>query len=258
LDAPFSPILRTGDAASNNEPARRDPPLGNAETPSAAQRGGDAGQPQPRPAFSEPRPIVAEPRLAVPEPRAIVPEQRPIVPEPRSSFDPRATFNEQRVAANEPRVTVQEPRPRQEQATVAIPPLEGAEEAVLRDIGEDPAIRARQPKPEDKAGKRDRPANKERPGKADKEDRRANRMLRREAKGRGKGVSLPATTTGRALDDEFEKPVRKRDPQTKIKPPRQWTIPWTALSFIVMVLIPAVLTTFYYLLVASPQYQVET
>jgi capsular polysaccharide transport system permease protein len=273
LDAPFSPIRRPGDAPSNSEPVRRDPPLNSAETPAAVQRDGDVNQAQPRAVFSEPRPVLVEPRPVASEPRPFIAEARPIVPEPRSSFDPRATFNDQRAAAyeprmavpeqraavTEPRVTVQEPRPQQTQATATIPPLEGAEEAALRDIGEDPAVRARQAKPEDKAGKRERPANKERPaGKGDKQDRRANRMLRREAK--GKAVSLPATTAGRALDNEFEKPVRKRDqqPKTKAKPPRQWTIPWTALSFIIMVLIPAALTTFYYLFVASPQYQVET
>ncbi|MDB5555012.1 MAG: chain length determinant family protein [Rhizobium sp.] len=255
MDAPFSPILRPGDAASNNDTARRDPPLDSAETPAVVPRDGDVHQSQPRAAFNEPRPIVAEPRPVVSEPRSIIAEPRPVVPDPRSSFDPRATYNEQRIAANEPRMAVQEPRPQQNQATAAIPPLEGAEEAALRDIGEDPALRTREAKPDDNAGKKERPVNKERPaGNAD--DRRANRKARREAKGRA--VSLPATTTGRALDNEFEKPVRKREPQPKTKARRQWTIPWTAMSFLVMVLIPAGLATFYYVLLASPQYQVET
>lgn len=158
-----------------------------------------------------------------------------------------------------------EQRPRQDQTTTAIPSLEGAEEAALRDIGEDPALRAREAKPDDdagkdNAGKKERPVNKERPaGKADGEgDRRNGRRARRQAKAKGRAVSLPAPATGRALDNEFEKPVRKRDPKTKTKAPRQWTIPWTALSFIVMVLIPGSLATFYYVLLASPQYQVES
>lgn len=159
-------------------------------------------------------------------------------------------------------MAIHEPRAQSDQPRETIPPLEGAEEAVLRDLGQDPALRARQAKPDDAAGRKERPVNKEREakGKAARQDRRANRALRREAKQGGKAVSLPAPTTGRALDDEFEKPVRKRDPQpkTKTKPPRQWTVPWTALSFIIMVLIPAALTTFYYLFVASPQYQVES
>jgi hypothetical protein len=255
LDAPFSPIRRPGDAASNTEPLRRDPPLSSADAPSTVQRDGDIHQSQPRAAFSEPRPILVEPRPVASEPR-------PIVAEPRSTFDPRATLNEQRVAANEPRMAVHEPRAQSDQPRETIPPLEGAEEAVLRDLGQDPALRARQAKPDDAAGRKERPVNKEREakGKAARQDRRANRALRREAKQGGKAVSLPAPTTGRALDDEFEKPVRKRDPQpkTKTKPPRQWTVPWTALSFIIMVLIPAALTTFYYLFVASPQYQVES
>jgi len=229
LDAPFSPTLRTGDVASNNEAARRDPPLTSADPPAAAERRADAGQPQPR----------------------------PIVAEPRSSFDPRATFNEPRATASEPRIAVQEQRPLQNQhATAAVSPLEDAVEAALRDIGEDPALRARPANPDDNADRKEQPAQKERPaGKADnKEDRRANRKMRREAKGRA--VSLPSPATARALDKEFEKPVRKREPKTK--PARQWTLPWTALSFIFMVLIPATLATIYYVLLASPQYQVES
>ena len=245
MDAPFSPTLRTGEAASNNDTARRDPPLISADPPAAAERSRDAGQPQPRASLNEPRPIVAEPR--------------PIVSEPRSGFDPRATFNEQRAAASEPRIAAQEQRPQQtQQATVTASPLEDAVEAALRDIGEDPSLRARQANPNDNAGSKERPVNQERPaGKADdKEDRRANRRMRREAKGRA--VSLPAPATARALDKEFEKPVRQREPKTKTKPARQWTIPWTALSFIIMVLIPGTLATLYYVMIASPQYQVES
>jgi len=164
------------------------------------------------------------------------------------------------VAASEPRIAAQEQRPQQNQGAAAnASPLEDAVEAALRDIGENPALRARQANPDDNAGSKEQPVNKERPaGKADnKEDRRANRRMRREAKG-GRAVSLPAPATARALDKEFEKPVGKREPKTKIKPARQWTLPWTALSFIFMVLIPATLATIYYVLLASPQYQVES
>jgi capsular polysaccharide transport system permease protein len=135
---------------------------------------------------------------------------------------------------------------------------------VLRDLGEDPAIRAATTAKQD-TGKAERRQNRKADGGTtdrpeSREDRRANKQRRREAKGLTKPANLPAPTTGRALDEEFEKPVRKRDqqPKTKSKPPREWTIPWTALSFIVMVLIPSAIATFYYLYVASPQYQVET
>lgn len=69
------------------------------------------------------------------------------------------------------------------------------------------------------------------------------------------GATLPAKT-----DKAAEKAQRKRDKEarTSTAAPRERGIPWTALSFLVMVLIPAAFATFYYVFLASPQYQVET
>lgn len=227
---------------------------------------------------------------------------RPAEPELRSSFDPRAIFNQQQpvhATAAEPKAVPPgkgvehrlsaEPSPmmaaavqrnaptedevvRAEQRAVEPEPLIGAEEAALRDIAEDPAVKERS----EAAKENFEPAKSRRKGTgragrnassdaADQQDdrqeqRRAKNLRRREAKEQGKSITLPAPATGAALDRQFEKPVRKREPQakTKTKSRRQWSIPWTALSFVAMVLIPAAFATFYYVLIASPQFQVET
>lgn len=255
---------------------RRDPPLTSNEAPKAGQHGAATPLAGQRVNPEEPRSIPI-PR----EPRVISSEPRPVVPDPRASFDPRNEIQQRAVAAaaNEPRAAMQEPRPvapaprpvaeeqrpRPAPTAAVLPQLDDAVEAALRDISADPALLPPQAKPEADAGNRGRAGNKARQankerqgGKPEKEERRANRQRRREAKDRNNAVSLPATTTGRALDEQFEEPVRKRDSKAKTKPQRQWGIPWTAISFTLMVLIPAAIATFYYLFLASPQFQVES
>lgn len=148
----------------------------------------------------------------------------------------------------------------------------GLEAAALRDIGDDltrqapdsdeaPAKRNNRQGRQNRADKADNKADKGELTKTERQEKRAEKLKRQEAKGKTKGASLPATTTtGRALDEQFDKPVRKREkgPKTSTAAPREWGIPWTALSFLVMVLIPAAIATFYYVFIASPQYQVET
>lgn len=169
--------------------------------------------------------------------------------------------------------------------------FDGLEEAALRDIGDDletrrvppttearaeASTRARAPEPADDEsegeGARQKRRGRNRPGaegrvapversKTDRQDKRAERAKRREDKGnKAKGASLPAPVTGRALDEQFDKPVRKRDkgPKLPTTAPREWGIPWTAISFLIMVLIPTAIASIYYVMVASPQYQVET
>jgi capsular polysaccharide transport system permease protein len=161
----------------------------------------------------------------------------------------------------------------------------GLEAAALRDIGDDVARKApaaegenegrgqgqgqgqgqgrknrqgRQNREEDKGEtSEDRPRGEL--TKTDRQEKRAAKLRRQEAKGKG-GASLPATTTGRAVEQQSEKQPRKRDkgPKTSTSAPREWGIPWTAISFLSMVLIPAAIAAFYYVIVASPQYQVET
>jgi capsular polysaccharide transport system permease protein len=94
----------------------------------------------------------------------------------------------------------------------------------------------------------------------EKADRHERKLKRQEAKGKARGESLPATTTGRAVEKKQEKALRKREkePKTSSAAPREWGIPWTALSFFLMVIIPSAICAFYYLVIASPQYQVET
>jgi capsular polysaccharide transport system permease protein len=148
----------------------------------------------------------------------------------------------------------------------------GLEAAALRDIGEDlsrqppasddeaPAKTNRQGR-QNRADKADNKAGKGELTKSERQEKRAEKLKRQEAKGKTRdGVSLPATTTGRAVEGKSDKPVRKREkgPKTSTAAPREWGIPWTALSFLVMVLIPAAIAFFYYVFIASPQYQVET
>lgn len=185
---------------------------------------------------------------------------------------------EVRAAAYQPQASgpsAQQPQP----ARTATQPVSnddifaGLEAAALRDIGDEltrptpddpaPAREKRQGK-QNKAGKADKAEAKAGRGeltKTERQEKRAEKLKRQEAKGKGGGASLPATTTtGRALDEKSDKPLRKRDkgPKTSTAAPREWGIPWTALSFFVMVLIPAAIAMFYYVFIASPQYQVET
>ena len=169
--------------------------------------------------------------------------------------------------------------------------FDGLEEAALHDIDED--IRAARPAVTDSkaAPTESRPVTadsddgaedgkqkrrgKNRPGaqaqaaagasqeltRTERQERRAERLKRQEEKGKkSKGTSLPAPVTGRALDEKLDKPVRKRDKGTKLPTtaPKEWGIPWTAISFFAMVLIPAAIASLYYIMIASPQYQVET
>lgn len=153
--------------------------------------------------------------------------------------------------------------------------FDGLEEAALQDIDDDiraPDAKVGDPEAEDRKQKRrgrNKAGNDEAAGagsrnlsKTERQDKRADRLKRKEEKGKGKsgGTTLPAPVTGRALDQQFDKPVKKRDKggKTPTTAPKEWGIPWTALSFLAMVLIPAAIATMYYVLIASPQYQVET
>jgi capsular polysaccharide transport system permease protein len=101
------------------------------------------------------------------------------------------------------------------------------------------------------------------PKRAERQERRAAKLKRQE--GKNNGAALPAPTNNQALEKKKAAPARKRDkadkadkPRKGISAPREWGIPWTALSFLAMVVIPAAVAAFYYIVVASPQYQVET
>lgn len=148
----------------------------------------------------------------------------------------------------------------------------GLEAAALRDIGDDltrPAPDAGDPSEpkRNRQGRQNRADNAEAKAgrgeltKTERQDKRAEKLKRQEAKGKIKGgASLPATTTGRAVEEQSDKPVRKREKGARASTaaPREWGIPWTAISFLAMVLIPAAIAFFYYVFLASPQYQVET
>ena len=179
-------------------------------------------------------------------------------------------------------------RPAPQPASNADDIFDGLEEAAMRDIGDDldaprpapantrAAATAARPLDDELEAEGEEPKRrgKNRPGaeakaapdnrslsKTERQEMRAERLKRREDKGKKtKGASLPAPVTGRALDEKLDKPVRKRDKSPKLttKAPREWGIPWTAISFLAMVLIPAAFCSMYYIMIASPQYQVET
>jgi capsular polysaccharide transport system permease protein len=95
------------------------------------------------------------------------------------------------------------------------------------------------------------------PGDKERQERRAAKMKNQE--GRGKGAGLPAPAAAGAVAKKKDAPVKKRDKGgPTISAPREWGIPWTAISFLAMVVIPAAVAAFYYIMLASPQYQVET
>lgn len=97
--------------------------------------------------------------------------------------------------------------------------------------------------------------------KADRQERQEQLRQRKEARQKKKGTAL-AAAAGNALEARADEPVRKRDKAAKkatsTSAPRERGIPWTALSFLAMVLIPSAIAAFYYVVLASPQYQVET
>lgn len=217
------------------------------------------------------------------------PDSRPVLQQPilqPVSFQPRDEASaavrpaEARITASyHPQMAQPVGQPQQTVAGDRQPPaaddmLAGLEEAALRDIGEDmtrtPAasedgatVKARRQARQNRQQKNEEgEAGENRQlSKTERQERRADKLKRQEAKGKAKGPSLPATTTtGRALDENPAKAARKRDKgsKTSTAAPREWGIPWTAISFLVMVLIPAAITTFYYVVIASPQYQVET
>ena len=153
----------------------------------------------------------------------------------------------------------------------------GLEEAALQDIGEDIGARRRADAADSVADdEKQKRRGRNRPGaeakakaasgeqtltKAERQEKRAERLRRREDQGvKAKGATLPAPVGGQALDQQRDKPARKRDKGSKLPTttPREWGIPWTALSFLAMVVIPAAIASMYYILIASPQYQVET
>ena len=144
----------------------------------------------------------------------------------------------------------------------------GLEEAALRDIGDDmaspaepaeatPARQGRRNRKKN-AGQADAAENAatdEAPAQGKRQERRAGKLRRQAAK----NAALSAPTTGRELDKKLDKPVRKREKDGKpnTSAPKEWGIPWTAISFLAMVVIPAAIASFYYIVIASPQYQVE-
>ena len=103
----------------------------------------------------------------------------------------------------------------------------------------------------------------------ERQERRAEKLRRTEEKGNKVAAAVvPAPITSRAVDrrtdGQTDKQLRKQEKTEKAEQkkstviPREWGIPWTALSFLLMVLVPAAITSFYYIVIASPQYQVET
>lgn len=98
----------------------------------------------------------------------------------------------------------------------------------------------------------------------ERQERRAEKLRRAEEKGKVAAAVVPAPAGGRAVEKQSEKQLRKQEKAEKTEQkksaviPREWGIPWTALSFLLMVLVPAAITSFYYVVIASPQYQVET
>jgi capsular polysaccharide transport system permease protein len=148
--------------------------------------------------------------------------------------------------------------------------LAGLEQAALKDIGADladqpaPAAPVQSDAERIKARREKRLAQKAAGDatEAPTEEDRQSRMLRRkERRAEKQGTALQPAAAETALQPKANKVVRKREkkePKASTSAPRERGIPWTALSFVVMVLIPAAFAAFYYFIVASPQYQVET
>jgi len=92
-----------------------------------------------------------------------------------------------------------------------------------------------------------------------KQDRREERMRRRQER---KGLETKDDLADFVLDDnDLGTLSPEADRNGKDKTARRaasWRISWTALSFLLMVAIPGALTGFYFLVLASPQYVVET
>jgi capsular polysaccharide transport system permease protein len=236
------------------------------------------------------RPVAQQPQLTRPvgyQPQDVRPGYQPQEARVTGSYqpqEPRQSFQqlaEARAATYQPQTS--QPAVEQPQANRAAPQqpvanddiFAGLEAAALRDIGAElprqtsdsddaPPARERRQGRQNKGEKAEGANNKASKGeltKSDRQEKRAERLKRQEAKGKSNdGASLPATTTGRAVEARSDKPMRKRDKgaKTSTAAPREWGIPWTAISFLLMVLIPAAIATFYYVFLASPQYQVET
>jgi capsular polysaccharide transport system permease protein len=224
------------------------------------------------------RPISQQPQLTRPvgyQPQEMRPAYQPQESRVTASYPPLDARQpvQQRAAAYQPQVA----QPVAQQPVANDDIFAGLEAAALRDIGDDVARRA--PDEDDSAPARERRQGRQNRGdkadktgtgdraskgeltKTEKQEKRAERLKRQEEKGktRGGNASLPATTTARAVEGRSDKAPRKRDrgPKTSTAAPREWGIPWTAISFLVMVAIPAAIAMFYYVFIASPQYQVE-
>lgn len=268
MDNPLSSILRPGPAAPANEQTSRETPIEggdaaarraieqNTYPPQRTDWGG--AQPQQQQPSYVPRPVVqpvAQP-AAQPVVSQVQPGVRP-VQDTRSAAQPAASGDDF---------------------------LAGLEQAAMRDIGDElrreprpevarPEITRDVPRQAPAAEVDEAAANKRRerrqakqeqgpePGeKSGKEKRR--QMRRQEARAKKNGTALPVTTTGKAVEERKEKPIRKKDKDRDTKsggalPPTGRGFPWTAASFFAMVIIPAALAAFYYMIVASPQYRVE-
>jgi capsular polysaccharide transport system permease protein len=249
------------------------------------------GQPLAR-TYQDVQPVAAQAEGTLASTRAnfqSVASAEPLLSAERSAYPPVAQPLPQTVARPIAQPIVQPAaRPAPQPAANPDDIFDGLEEAALRDIGDDirpprpvaadsrAATPEARPAADDSEVDGDKPKRRgrNRPGateekaagnqtltKTERQEMRADRLKRREEKGKkGKGAALPAPVTGRALDEQFDKPVRKRDKGTKLPTtaPREWGVPWTAISFLAMVLIPAAIASMYYIMIASPQYQVET
>ncbi|MGV3548458.1 hypothetical protein [Rhizobium sp.] len=149
--------------------------------------------------------------------------------------------------------------------------MAGLEQAAMKDIGDglaEPPVK-RAPLSDEQRAKRRQEKRLARQAEADagpvvsKDERAARRqekLRRQDAKEKSQGTALQPAMAETALEPKPEKKLRRRDKGggPSIAAPRERGIPWTAISFLVMVLIPAAISAFYYVVIASPQYQVET
>ena len=151
--------------------------------------------------------------------------------------------------------------------------LAGLEQAAMKDIGADlGGEQQRDPKSElsdleraklQRERRLAREANAEGAAPLSRDERIAKqdeKLRRQEARAKRKGTALQTASAETALEAKVDKPARKREKANRVAThaPRERGIPWTALSFLAMVLIPAAIASFYYVVMASPQYQVET
>jgi capsular polysaccharide transport system permease protein len=275
LDNPLSSILRPGPAAPANEQTPREAPVegGDAAARRAVEQNSypparqiDWTTPQP------PQPQAQQPQTQQPLAQQPAHAGRPVLNEIAQPVRTAQVIRPEQVAR--PEQVVQPVRDDRAQAQPASADdfLAGLEQAAMKDIGADLGGKPASAEPELSDTEKSRlrrekrlakQATGEAPEKLSREERheKQDRMLRRkERRAEKKGTALQPALAGKLPEAKADKPARKRDKQarTSTAAPRERGIPWTALSFLVMVLIPAAFATFYYVVLASPQYQVET